>query len=1423
MRVKRTIFLCLSHALIALTAVAFGGETSAADDPKAKEFESIALPIVKKYCLECHSTEEQEGEIDLERFSLIEQVRNAPKVWQRVGAVLDKGEMPPKDAPQPSENDRSRLRGWVKSHLAAEAKRRAGDPGRVVLRRLNNNEYTYTLRDLTGVDSLDPAREFPVDSAAGEGFTNTGAALVMSPSLVTKYFDAAKKVAEHAVQLPDGFRFSKGTTSRDWTEETLTKIRDFYREFTDPGSGGERVNLQGIVFETNQGGRIPLERYLVATIAERHALSSGAKSVETVAAERRLNARYLGILWRSLTSAEPSLLLGHFRDHWRTSKLEDAPGLVAEITAWQKVLWKFSSVGHIGKLNGPKMWMEPVSPLASSREIRFKIAGGSREGATTLSLTTTDAGDGSDHDYVIWRRPRLVAPGRPDIPLRELGRVARESASRRDRLFADTSKYLSASDEAEAEASRGSVDLAAIAARNGVEVDPLRAWLDYLGIVPAGPMKLTGLFTAKIERGGEYDFIKGWGRNETPLILANSSDRHVRIPGNMKPHGVAVHPSPNLRAAVGWLSPATTTVRVEAAVTHAHPECGAGVTWSLELRQGSTRRRLAAGRSAGGKEIKVGPIEDLNIHNGDLISLSIGPRDGSHSCDLTAVDLRIVEIVGARRTWDLAPEVSGDILAGNPHADRSGHADIWHFYTEPDDRDGDFDPVIPAGSILARRQASNDAAERRRLADSLQALLRSNEPTPKDGADAALVKQLKSLGGPLLRTTVRSILDAKPTINDKSMKQDADAAWGLDPSLFGEHPNGRAIDATSLCFKAPAAITFKIPAELAEGAELVTSVNLDPETGAEGSVQVEVVNGPPPRLSGLVPGGVDTKTVDGMWTSNNQRISFGSPIIVNEGSVSRKRIESALDDFRNLFPAAICYSKIVPVDEVVTLVLFHREDAHLARLMLDDARKAELDRLWDELHFISHDALTLVDAFSQLMEYASQDGDPKVFEPLRKPINDRASAFRQTLIDAEPKQIQALVEFAGKAYRRPLGRDEADRIRSLYAKLRKEEIPHDEAFRLTLARILVAPAFLYRLEEPGPGSGQGPVSNDELATRLSYFLWSSCPDAELRKLADSGALADPEVLVAQTRRMLKDDKIRRLATEFACQWLHIADFDQLDEKSARHFPTFLKLRGAMYEESVLFFTDLFRRDGSVLDILGADYTFMNGPLAEHYGVPWEKDRKPEEWRRVDGIMRYGRGGILGQSTTLAKQSGASRTSPTLRGNWISEVLLGERLPRPPKGVPLLPEDETETAGLTVRQLVEKHASDPKCAGCHQRIDPLGFSLEAFDAIGRKRDKDLGDRAIDTSARSIDGTRFEGIEGLRDYLLTVRRDAFLRQFCKKLLGFALGRSTQLSDETLLDEMRTALKSNGYRVGSAIELIVRSRQFREIRGRDTAYTD
>jgi hypothetical protein len=351
---------------------------------------------------------------------------------------------------------------------------------------------------------------------------------------------------------------------------------------------------------------------------------------------------------------------------------------------------------------------------------------------------------------------------------------------------------------------------------------------------------------------------------------------------------------------------------------------------------------------------------------------------------------------------------------------------------------------------------------------------------------------------------------------------------------------------------------------------------------------------------------------------------------------------------------------------------------------------------------------------------------------------------------------------------------------------------------------------LYRGEKALPKTGA--VSPQELATRLSYFLWSSAPDAELTTLAASGKLTQPEVLAAQTKRMLKDERIRRLATEFGCQYLHVRDIATLDEKSERHFPSFLGLREAMQEEVTRFFIDLFQNNRSVMSLLEADHTFVNAALAQHYGIglpPETQTASPSEapsWHRITGLSSQGRGSILGFAATLSRQSGASRTSAILRGTWLSEAILGEKLPSPPKGVPTLPEEPP--VELSERQLIERHSQDPNCASCHRRIDPFGFALEGFDAIGRSR-------KADTRATLPDGTMIDGLNGLRSYLIQKRSEDFLRQFSRKLLGYALGRSVALSDKPLIESMT---KSPGHRFADMVDCIIRSPQFTEKRGRD-----
>jgi len=1117
-----------------------------------------------------------------------------------------------------------------------------------------------------------------------------------------------------------------------------------------------------------------------------------------VANTNGLSPKYLGLLWSMLHDQKPSILLDSVRMKWREGTLAEA-----DIEIWQKSLWRFTSVGHLGKVGGPKSWMEPVTPLATQSEIRLKLAAPTDGSDLTLYLSTGDAGDGNEHDFALWENARLVAPGRKDLQLRNVRAVLQQLAQRRIEVVATAENCLAAATDAEQAIER--TDVTKLAEKHSVDPQVLAGWLDYLGIGSTGDVPLGPLLTTKMTSTPDYNFIKGWTGADALSVMANSSDTSVRVPGQMKAKSVAAHPSPSLAAVIAWRSPVAGEFSIDGSIQHAHAECGNGVTWALELRRGHTRQVLGSGLSNGDKVVAMGRMEHIRVLPGDVVAVVIGPRDGNHSCDLTAVDLAISDI---NREWNLAKDLSPDILAGNPRADSFGNQNVWHFFGEP--ATSNVAPKIPVSSLIAKWRATSDATQRQQLAKQVQQLLQQDPSTITAGSpDELLNSQLLSLNGPLLSAALRS---EKANSDDDSL-----STYGLAVSQFGKHPLGGVVDPSSLCVQSPSVIEVRLPASLVDGAEFVATCRLDPISGAEGSVQTQVFTTKPAVQAGLRPSDSKSTVANGAWTSSNPAISFGAPIVVNDGTAVRKRFETAFDDFRQLFPAALCYTKIVPVDEVVTLTLFHREDEPLLRLMLDDAQAAELNRQWDELHFVSQDALTLVDAYEQIWQYSTQDGPnapdgDKRLAPLREPIMQGAESFKRKLLEAEPNQVQAVLNFAKRAWRRPLSGAEQSELKALYQKLRKQELPHDAAVRMLIARVLVAPAFLYRGEKALPGTKASPIGAWELATRLSYFLWSSVPDDELNAVAATGALRDPKVLVEQTRRMLKSPKIRRLATEFGCQWLHIRDIETLDEKSERHFPTFAPLRGDMQEESVRFFMDLFQENRSVLSLLDADSSFVNGPLARHYGLDLDGDH----WQRVDGLRAKGRGGILGFASTLAKQSGASRTSPILRGNWLSEVVLGEKLPRPPKDVPVLPEEAP--AGLTERQLIERHSSDAKCAGCHRRIDPYGFALEGFDAIGRMRTQDAAGLPIDTRTRLPNGDALEGMDGLRSYLLHSRRDDFVRQFCNKLLGYALGRSIQLSDKPLVESMLARLKSNDYNVITAVEIIVRSPQFRELRGRD-----
>lgn len=1350
----------------------------------AQTFKKTIEPLLNEFCVTCHSSEKQKGDLDLERFNSIEQIRRSPAVWEHVLEQIRDKEMPPKDKPQLSAEQFNLLTSWLHSILDEIALENAGDPGPVVLRRLSNAEYTYTIRDLTGVESLDPAREFPVDGAAGEGFTNASAALVMSPSLLNKYLNAAKEVAAHAVLTHDDIHFSKTVSQRDWTDESVAKIRDFYSRYAVIND--QKVDVNGAHNVATQFGAIPLQKYLDALQAN--------------ASREGLSPRYLNTLDAALNSKGPPGMLEKIRAKFEAKTLR-----AADIERWQKELWKLNSIGHLGKIGGPKVWMEPVTPLASSHEIRLKLSAPDKSRDVVLYFSASDAGDGSSDDYAVWGNPRLVAAGRADLPLKDLGSFLKHLDQQREQVIRTTVQCLAAAHEAESLAAP--LDIVQLSSKHQVKPWILTGWLAYLGIGSAGEGGLGPLLVKKMLRTPDYEFIRGWSGENALSVLANPTDQTVRVPGTMRPHSVAMHPSPKLAAVAAWRSPVKATVEVGGSVQDVHTACGNGVNWTLQHRKGRLRETLSTGSSSADRVIDIGRHKNISVESGDVILLAISPGYGDHSCDLTSVELVIKD---GSHEWRLSKDVSPDILGGNPHSDSHGNSGVWHFFGEPEE--AIQVPGILKGSLVAQWRASTDAEERQRLAVLIHDLLQKDiGAVPFGAAERALHQQLLAPNGPLLASLLRS---PQPVM---ARTEAVDSHYGLVASQFGVHPEGFQTEADELCVKAPSLVEVRLPASIADGAELVTTARLHSKSGPEASVQMRVLTSKPEQHAGLEPTGITRASKGGAWTTSQTDIMFSSPVLVHDRSSARARFENDFHEFRELFPLALCYPKIVPADEVVTLTLFHREDEPLLRLMLEDSERTKLNRLWEELHFVSEDALALVDAFEQLWQFSSQDGPDKPYgdkrlEPLREPIMRGAEEFKALMRRAEPLHVNAVLRFAERAWRRPLSETEQREMRELYQKLRREELPHPDAVRMLLSRALIAPGFLYRGERSMQGPKAAPVSSWELATRLSYFLWSGPPDQELALHATKDSIRAPDVILNQTRRMLRDSRIRRLATEFGCQWLHVRDLETLDEKSERHFPTFGSVRGAMQEEVVRFFVDLFQENRSVLSLINADHTFVNPVLAAHYGL----EVSGTGWQRVEGLLGKGRGGILGFASTLSKQSGASRTSPILRGNWLSEVVLGEKLPRPPKGVPLLPEEAPQ--GLTERQLIEKHSSDEACANCHRRIDPFGFALEGFDAIGRTRSKDSADLPIDTRTVLPNGDAIDGINGLRNYLLNQKRDEFLRQFCRKLLGYALGRSIQLSDKPLIEAMVAALHADNHRVHSAIELIVCSPQFREIRGRD-----
>lgn len=556
---------------------------------------------------------------------------------------------------------------------------------------------------------------------------------------------------------------------------------------------------------------------------------------------------------------------------------------------------------------------------------------------------------------------------------------------------------------------------------------------------------------------------------------------------------------------------------------------------------------------------------------------------------------------------------------------------------------------------------------------------------------------------------------------------------------------------------------------------------------------------------------------------------------------------------------------------------YFRDDAPLYDLMLDDSERHELDRLWLELDFVASAPMRqyagfiwfdrtdssfmrdrvfdrfraedkdcvsaekvagLAEAYCDKAERAG--GNDEALAAIRFYFTDMSNTFRQLEsleLEAEPRQLDAIVQFAERAYRRPLTEKDTNAIHDFYRSLRRDEaLSHEDAIRDCVVSILMSPHFCYRIDLPiaiGPSAiGTGPAPNVStsietsvqplgdyaLASRMSYFLWSSMPDQVLLDLAKSGRLHKPDVMVAQMRRMLNDDRAGGFVIEFAGNWLDFRRFDQHNGVDRDRFPAFTdQLRQAMTEEPIRYLSDLIVHDGTILDLLYGDHTFVNRVLGEHYGMKDIKgaedrsDESSDRWVRVDQAKQYGRGGLLPMAVFLTNNSPGLRTSPVKRGNWLIKRMLGEQVPAPPATVPDLPNDESELGDLTLRETLERHRQDVACAGCHNRIDSMGLVFEGYGPVGELRDKDFGGRMIDDSAVFPNGSEGQGLGGLREYVRQERENDFVNNLCRKLLAFGLSRTLQLSDELTIETMKQHLAANDYRFASMMEVIVTSPAF------------
>ena len=463
------------------------------------------------------------------------------------------------------------------------------------------------------------------------------------------------------------------------------------------------------------------------------------------------------------------------------------------------------------------------------------------------------------------------------------------------------------------------------------------------------------------------------------------------------------------------------------------------------------------------------------------------------------------------------------------------------------------------------------------------------------------------------------------------------------------------------------------------------------------------------------------------------------------------------------------------------------------------------------------DALKIPPALTEKYLAAADEVLAKLFGDGAKrgsPVPPGASIAQMFRAAANPQAAGALARtlisrFLPRAYRRPVTAEEVARYGMIFDRAIAQRKTPTEAFRHMFKAVLLSPNFLFRIEEDRAAAGSVKpyrVSDCELASRLSYFIWASIPDPELNAAAAQGKLSDPAVLDAQVKRMLADPKAKALSEDFAAQWLQLKLLAEA-RPTVEFFPTFNDaLKDAMRQETVLFFDTLRAENRPITALLDADFTFVNEPLAEHYGIAGIKG---PQMQRVALKPEQHRGGLLGMGSVLAMTSHTFRTSPTQRGKYVLEVLLGTPPPPPPNNVAQIEDAAKNGEVRNFRELLAQHATDANCAGCHARIDPLGFGLDSFDAIGRWR-VSTPDQPLDTAGVLPGGEKFDGPAELKK-VLAGKRDRFVDNVCEQMLTYALGRQLQPYDRPVVKEIAAALAKDGYKFSTLVSGVVKSFPF------------